>query len=439
MAVGMSTALDTLGSQYNGAQKYFEVVIVLQRSVVVLALMLVPVCVIWSFIGEIFAAVGVDAETVSIMLRYFAVIGWIVPGKIVAISYRKYLMCMGLTWPHMYMNLVSDVVIIIACAAALHMDWGVVGLGWAWVMGSYAGGMFIVAVTYFQPEVQRSVAVLPFFPLHKEAWAWVGIKEYVCLGFPGMVMVCAEWWAYEILMVFASVLGPDAITAQSLIFQLSNLTFMIPSCTGMATNILVGNALGASKQQLAVDVGRTSLGTIALIEGAVIMPVMLFCGGAFVGLYSTDEAVMWESMRAIPILAAASFCDGVQAVASGILRGTGNQKIGAYTNLACFYIIGVPLAHFFCFSMNMRVSGLILGLSVAVAVQCAVLLFFVFCRQDQIYTKLEGADTAAKYNSVPQESSELAINTDSSNNESETDDVELMTAVLASDHAYSEV
>jgi multidrug resistance protein, MATE family len=416
MVVGMSTALDTLGSQYNGAQKHFEVVVVMQRSIIVFVLMLVPMSVVWSYVGDIFVAVGVDLETITIMVRYFSIIGWIVPGKIFIVTYRKYLMCMGLTWPHMYMNLVSDVVIILMCVLALHLGWGLTGVAWAWVAGSYAGGLFILAITYYLPAVQRSVAALPFLPLHPDCWSWAGIKEYVCLGFPGMVMVCAEWWAYEILMVFASALGPDAITAQSLIFQLSNLTFMIPSCMGAATNILVGNALGASKQKLAIDMGRTSLGTIVLIEGVVIMPAMLLGGGAFVRMYSTDAAVMWETMRAIPILAAASFCDGVQAVASGILRGTGNQQIGAYANLVCFYLIGVPLSYAFCFALNMRVSGLILGLSVAVAVQCGVLLYFVFLRQDQIYTKLECVDSAS-YETVSQETEGLG---------SEWDGVELV-------------
>ena len=45
---GMTSAVETLASQLNGAKRYSEVGMVLQRSYVVLACFMVPVLVAWS-------------------------------------------------------------------------------------------------------------------------------------------------------------------------------------------------------------------------------------------------------------------------------------------------------------------------------------------------------------------------------------------------------
>lgn len=39
---------------------------------------------------------------------------------------------------------------------------------------------------------------------------------------------------------------------------------------------------------------------------------------------------------------------------TGILSGCGCQKIGAYVNLASFYLVGVPCAVLFAFILHMR-------------------------------------------------------------------------------------
>jgi Na+-driven multidrug efflux pump len=71
--IGMSTALETLGSQFNGAKNYPEVGIALQRSVVVLSMMLGPVLVLWYFAEDIFLAVHVDKHICEILKEYISV------------------------------------------------------------------------------------------------------------------------------------------------------------------------------------------------------------------------------------------------------------------------------------------------------------------------------------------------------------------------------
>jgi Na+-driven multidrug efflux pump len=54
----MSSAVETIGSQYNGAKAYKEVGVTLWKCIMILGLMLPFIAAAWYFAGEIFRALG---------------------------------------------------------------------------------------------------------------------------------------------------------------------------------------------------------------------------------------------------------------------------------------------------------------------------------------------------------------------------------------------
>ena len=65
--------------------------------------------------------------------------------------------------------------------------------------------------------------------------------------------------------------------------------------------------------------------------------------------------------------------NGAVALLSGVLRGCGRQKIGAITNAAANYGVGLPLQLLFAFRLGAGVEGLWWGITAASALQGAVL------------------------------------------------------------------
>ena len=329
----MSTAVDTLAAQFNGAKQYREVGIVVQRSIVVLSLLLIPIGVIWCYVREIFEAVGVAPDISEVMATYIKVYAWALPVLPFFQTYRRYLIALGITRPGMYMSITTDIVLVLSGYILVeYYNFGVEGVAWASVISTTCSRIILLAITWNHPQVQRTLQ-----PPHRDALA--GIPEFISLGVPGCVMICAEWWAYELLLVFASSLGSEAVTAQSLIFQLSNMTYMIPSCVSSAAGSLVGNVLGSGDASLAIDVASLCLMLIFAME-FVIAPCMAFFGKYFVSLYASDPTVVRICDAAIPILAVVAVTDGIQGVCSGILRGCGKQNIGAIVNVFCYYGVG---------------------------------------------------------------------------------------------------
>jgi MATE family multidrug resistance protein len=71
--------------------------------------------------------------------------------------------------------------------------------------------------------------------------------------------------------------------------------------------------------------------------------------------------------------------DGVQAVGAGVLRGAGDTKYASIANVVGHWLVGLPVALFLGFRMNLGIVGLWWGLCAGLTV-VAVLLAVRFER-----------------------------------------------------------
>ena len=76
----------------------------------------------------------------------------------------------------------------------------------------------------------------------------------VWLALPGMIMVEAEWFAFEVLTLIVSQFGTSYLAAQSVLVTLTSTTFQIPFPVSIAASTRVANLIGANL----VDAAKTS-------------------------------------------------------------------------------------------------------------------------------------------------------------------------------------
>ena len=67
--------------------------------------------------------------------------------------------------------------------------------------------------------------------------------------------------------------------------------------------------------------------------------------------------------------------DGMQVYLQGLIRGLGLQEVASYIALACYWLLGIPLAIVLTFVFDIGVVGLFGGFIAATGFQC--LLYFV--------------------------------------------------------------
>ncbi len=92
-----------------------------------------------------------------------------------------------------------------------------------YVLSSYILALVLIALSWKYEEVQRTLQ-----PWGRQAFTYSGWVEFVSLGLPGTIMLCSEWWAYEMLTVFASQLGTVEVAAQTIIIQTCSLASTVP-------------------------------------------------------------------------------------------------------------------------------------------------------------------------------------------------------------------
>src|SRR5690606_28560482 len=67
--------------------------------------------------------------------------------------------------------------------------------------------------------------------------------------------------------------------------------------------------------------------------------------------------------------------DGLQGVATGVLRGVADTRTPMITNLAAHWMFGLPVGYTLCFVVGVGVIGLWIGLSTGLIIAGSVLVY----------------------------------------------------------------
>jgi len=149
---------------------------------------------------------------------------------------------------------------------------------------------------------------------------------------------------------------------------------MVPLGIASAAAVRVGQAIGRKDPAGAGDAGGT-----AIFLGAVFMATasagLLLFPKWIARMYTPDETVIRNTTLLLAAGAAFQLFDGIQTVATGALRGTGDTRTPMLCHFTAYWVIGLPLGAWLCFRNGWGAIGLWLGLTLALILLGIVLLF----------------------------------------------------------------
>lgn len=144
----------------------------------------------------------------------------------------------------------------------------------------------------------------------------------VKLAIPGLVMMEAEFLAFEILTLVSSYLGTEYVATQSVLSTTASMAFQLPFAISVANSTRVANFLGAQLGDSARIAALTGL-ACACCTGLFNVALLMAIRHQFVRLFTSDPRVIALFVQTLPLGAAFQFFDSVACLANGVLRGQG--------------------------------------------------------------------------------------------------------------------
>uniref|UniRef100_A0A8B9HPP1 Multidrug and toxin extrusion protein n=1 Tax=Astyanax mexicanus TaxID=7994 RepID=A0A8B9HPP1_ASTMX len=341
---GLASACDTLISQTFGSGNLQRVGVIVQRGLIILLLACFPCWAILINTESILLLVKQNPDVAKLSQMYVKIF---MPALPVCICFWIVVVSVytGIIWPLVITGAIANVLNALSNYVFLFvLDLGVPGSAAANTVSQYL--MAIVLFIYIRCR-----------GLHKDTWYGWSMEclqewdTFFHLAIPGLLMLCAEWWTYELGAFLAGLISPVELGAQSIIYELANVAYMFPIGFSVAGCVRVGNAMGAgdtAQAKLSAKLAMACAGT--LVRGKQTMTVKLYVKYNTQGIY-----------RSLKMMVLFSDC-------------LGKQKLGAVGNVFGYYAVGFPIGVSLMFAAKYSIFGLWTGLLICVFFQS---VFFI--------------------------------------------------------------
>ncbi|XP_004684620.1 PREDICTED: multidrug and toxin extrusion protein 1 [Condylura cristata] len=386
---GLSSACDTLISQTFGSRNLKHVGVILQRGVLILLLCCFPCWALFLNTQQILLLFKQDPDVSRLTQTYVMIFIPALPATFLYTLQVKYLLNQGIILPQIITGVAANLVNGLTNYVFLHqLHLGVMGSALANTISQ-----FVLALLLFLFILWRKLHVATW-----GGWSFECLQDWTSflrLAIPSMLMLCIEWWAYEIGSFLSGILGMVELGAQSVVYELAVIVYMIPTGFSVAVSVRVGNALGAGNIEQAK---RSSAVALVLTEifAVTLCVLLLSCKDLMGYIFTTEREIIALVAQVIPIYAISHLFEGLACTSGGILRGSGNQKVGAIVNALGYYIIGLPIGISLMFAAKLGVIGLWAGIIICTISQAVCFLGFIArlnwkkaCQEAQVHANLK--------------------------------------------------
>nr|KAJ0212231.1 hypothetical protein LSAT_V11C400163380 [Lactuca sativa] len=386
LIMGMSSALETLCGQAYGAQQYKKFGTQTYTAIFSLLIVCIPLSIIWKNTGAILLLIG---QNPSISHEAGKFITWLIPAIFAYAVLQplvRYFQMQSMLWPMLISSTVALLLHIPLCYALVYKT-TLANIGGAISMGitMWLNAIFLFFYMKYSPSCEKTRSPISIEVIH-------GMKQFFSYAIPSAVMICLEWWSYEILILLSGLLpNPELETSVlSSQYYCNTLRHSIRIRGWNQVKVEIGQPIFYSKHIFCISSTRVSneLGAgnphgarmavyvvliLAIIETSLISTSVFVSRRVFGYIFTNEKEVVDYVTKMAPLLCLNIIMDSLQGTLSGVARGVGWQHLGAYINLAAFYLAGIPVAAFLGFYTSLRGIGLWIGILVGAVIQLILL------------------------------------------------------------------
>ena len=376
-AMGTLMVLDPVVAQAVGAGDRLAVARAVQRGIIIAAVLTVPAVLLLTSAGPVFTFARQPAEVIPMAAAYAIRTA---PGTLpflLFVVFRQTLQSMGRTAPIVGAiigaNLVNGLLNWVFIFGHFGFEaMGVVGSAWATTLSR------VLLVLWLWAASRRDLNPL-LTPIRPEIWQLQPLVRMFRLGIPIGAQHVLEFGAFALVALMMGWMGTQAMAGHQVAINLAALTFMVPLGVGDAASVLVGQAVGRGEAEGARGAARAAFAcgvAFMTVTGAIFLSLP----EPLARLYSRDLGVIVVAASLIPIAGVFQIFDGIQVVASGVLRGLGDTRAPMVANLVGYWLVGIPVSFYLGFVARLGPVGLWWGLVLGLGLVGTSLLLRVRAR-----------------------------------------------------------
>lgn len=374
VGIGLLLGLDTLVAQAHGAGEADACHRWLLHGAYLGSLISLPLFLLLRSGIPLLDRWGVEPAVLELTRPYLRSLSWSLLPLLLYAAFRRYLQAVNLVRPVMFaltsanlVHLLGNWILIFGRLGMPAM--GVEGAGWSTCISSWYMALVLLAAIGLRESEQG-------WGLLRISWRPEAERfgRLLALGVPAAAQLLLEVGAFAAATALAGRLPASALAAHQIALTACSVTYMIPLGISSAAAVRVGQALGRRDRA-----GARNSGWAALTLGGGFMCVaalvFVLMPRGVVRLFSADPDVIASGVSLLAIAALFQLFDGLQAVATGALRGAGDTRTAMLGNLVGHWALGLPVGYHLCFGRGWGAVGLWTGWLIGLGVVSLVLVF----------------------------------------------------------------
>lgn len=371
--MGMLLGLDYLVAQAFGGSRITDCHRALFQGVYLSVVLTVPLMALVWFGMPLLHSLGIQEDVLQQTIPFLKAVTWSLLPLLLFSTFRRYLQGMGRVKPIMVTLITANLVNAAAGWTLIFGHYGApalgaVGAGWATCLArTYMALSLLGYILFSDHRRQRGLLQTPRGP------DLAGIRQLVRLGLPAAMQTTLEVGVFAAATTLAGKLDSASLAAHQVALTCAGVSFMVPLGVSSAGAVRVGQALGRREPAAASRSGWTALLLGAGFMSCAGLAFVLF-PRAILRVFTTEEAVITTGISLLFVAAFFQLFDGVQVVATGVLRGTGDTRTPMVCNLVGHWLLGLPVGYTLAFVWGWGVIGLWVGLCVGLIAVALVLL-----------------------------------------------------------------
>jgi MATE family multidrug resistance protein len=362
--MGLLLGLDTLVSQAHGAGDKADTHHSLAQGVYLALFISMPLTLLFLLIGPVFLWLGVNPEVSRLAAPFVNTLGLGTLPLLLYGAFRRYLQGIGHVRPVMAALISANAINWLFNWLLIYGHWGLPKLG---VVGSalstclarvYMAAALLFSIWWFERKNEQGFRSILRPPDMRR------LLQLMRLGLPAATQILMEIGAFGAAAVLAGRLSAVAMAAHQIALNCAAVSYMVPLGISSAAAVAVGQSIGAGEPAkarrmgyIAVALGCTFMACSAVAFLVIPLPILT--------IYTTDSGVLATGVTLLAIAALFQLFDGLQTVLTGALRGVGKTTIAMWVNFAGYWLFGLPVGYYLCFSRGYGVAGLWWGLTIA--------------------------------------------------------------------------